>query len=135
MSAKKHRVPMPKWVAETTIKYERKKQPTEYKKFSKQTNQSKREIKNIPKIKITTIEAKCSCEGENENCFRCDGTGFYKSNIITNLEECRDRMQEKAIQKIDSIQESNFSNDQRGGIYGIRERGRFSSNPSYDEDI
>ena len=126
---------MPKWVAETTIKYERKKQPTEYKKFSKQTNQSKREITNIPKIKTTTIEAKCSCEGENENCFRCDGTGLYKSNIIINLEECRDRVQEKVIQKIDSIQESNFSNDQRGGIYGIRERGRFSSNPLYDEDI
>ncbi len=90
---------------------------------------------NTQKIKTTTIEAKCSCEGENENCFRCDGTGFYKSNIITNLEECRDRVQEKVIQKIDSIQESNFSNDQRGGIYGIRERGRFSSNPLYDEDI
>lgn len=135
MSVKKHRVPMPKWVAEKTIKYERKNKSTTSKKFGKQANQPNKETTNTSRIQITTIEAKCSCEGENENCFRCDGTGFYKSKLITNLEECRDRVQEKVIQKIDSTQESNFSNDQRGGIYGIRERGRFSSNPLYDEDI
>jgi hypothetical protein len=135
MSAKKHRVPMPKWMAETTIKYERKNQSTTSKKSGKQTNQSKKKTTNTPRIKTTSIEAKCSCEGENENCFRCNGTGFYKSKIITNLEECRARVQEKLIRKIDFTQESNFSNDQRGGLYGIRENGRFSSNPLYDEDI
>ena len=70
----------------------------------------------------------------NENCFKCNGTGFYKSKIITNINECQERIQEKVSQKTNPVQESQFSNDQRGGIYGIRESGRFSSNPLYEED-
>lgn len=125
---------MPKWVAETTIIYERKNQATTPKKSKKKTIQRKQEIKNIPRIETISIEVKCSCDGENENCFRCNGTGFYQSKVVTNLEECRERVQEKLTHKTSATQESNFSNDQRGGTYGIREHGRFSSNPLYEED-
>lgn len=135
MPIKKHRTPMPKWLEKITIKFEKPKKPETPKKIKNQKSQTNQIVKASPKIKTVSIKAKCSCAGENENCFRCNGTGFYKSKIVTNIEECQDRIQEKRTQKINSIQESEFSNDQRGGIYGIREHGRYSSNPLYEEDI
>lgn len=125
----KNRVPMPKLLAEKEIKSEKKKNITKF------TNQNKQPEKTSPKIKTISIETKCSCEGENENCFKCNGTGFYKRKMVTNIDECQDRVQEKRIYKTNSTQESQFSNDQRGGIYGIREQGRFSSNPLHEEDF
>jgi len=26
--------------------------------------------------------ARCSCQGENENCFKCDGTGYYRREVV-----------------------------------------------------
>ena len=130
--SKKHKPPMPKWVAEKDIKFEKNKNITKTKESKNQNNQPE---KTSPKIKTILIEAKCSCEGANENCCRCNGTGFYNSQIVTNIAECQERLQEKRTHKTNSIQESQFSNDQRGGIYGIREHGRFSSNPLHEEDL
>ena len=135
MPIKKHRTPMPKWLAEKDIKFEKSNRSATPKKSRKLKSQQKQAPKTSPRIKTISIEAKCSCDGENENCFRCNGTGFYKSRIVTNIEECRDRIQEKTKNNTNSTQESQFSNDQRGGIYGIREHGRYSSNPLYEEDI
>lgn len=135
MPIKKHRTPMPIWLTEKKIKFERPKKSATPKKSKNQKFQTNQTAKASPKIKTVSIEAKCSCEGENENCFRCNGTGFYKSRIVTNIDECQDRIQEKRTHKTNSIQDSQFSNDQRGGIYGIREHGRYSSNPLYEEDV
>lgn len=72
------------------------------------------------------VAAKCSCQGENETCFKCGGTGFYEKkmiNAVTNITP------EGSI----SRPEVTFSNDYRGGIYGIRENGRFESSPLEDD--
>ncbi len=132
--SKKHKTPVPKLATEKNIKFERNKSTIKAKE-TKNQKPKQSTIKNSPKIKIVSVEANCSCEGANENCFKCNGTGFYESRIVTNIEECQDRIQEKRTQKTNLIQESQFSNDQRGGIYGIREHGRYSSNPLYEEDI
>lgn len=86
-------------------------------------------------VKVRYEQALCSCNGDNERCMRCDGTGFYAKKIV----ETPDREQNSPIirsvvrRKFGSNLESNFSNDLRGGDYGIRENGRFNSNPLYDD--
>lgn len=132
LKSKKQRLPIPKQIAQKIIGFEKNRtigKPTQIE------NQNNQREKTSPKIKTISIDAQCSCKGENENCFKCNGTGFYKRKIITNIEECQDRVQEKTIYKSNSIQESQFSNDSRGDIYGIRESGRYSSNPLHEEDI
>lgn len=135
MSKRKHRTPTPKWLAEIDIKFERVEKSATSRKPINQISQINKTTEIPSKIKTVSIEAKCSCEGENSNCFKCSGTGFYKSRRVTNIEECQDRIQEKRTYQSDSIQELKFSNDQRGGIYGIRENGRYPSNPLHEEDI
>ena len=70
MPIKKHRTPMPKWLAEIDIKFERPKKSATSKKSKNKKPQTNQAAKSSPKIKTVSIEAKCSCEGENENCFR-----------------------------------------------------------------
>ncbi len=85
---------------------------------------------------ITKYEqAACSCNGENERCFKCNGTGFYIKKIIEELSipTSKTTKSSRSAKKTRSIQESSFSNDPRGNDYGIRENGRFSSNPLYDD--
>lgn len=129
---KNKKSPTPKKIKEIIIYYEKNKSIT---KLNQNQNQNDQFEKKSPKIKTISVEAPCSCKGENENCFKCTGTGFYKSKIITNIEDCQDRIQEKRNYQSTSIQESQFSNDPRGNNYGIRENGRYSSNPLYEEDI
>lgn len=79
--------------------------------------------------------ARCSCQGENENCFKCDGTGYYRREVVEqyrHMDENKLRGQSYFNQR-NSNGEYRFSNDQRGGEYGIREVGRFSSNPLHDD--
>lgn len=127
-----HRTPVPTWIAKKDIKF---KKNNEIIKTNKIKTQANHPIKSSPTIKTSSIESKCSCGGENENCFKCNGTGIYTKKIVSNIEECHHAIQEKQARAINSNEESKFSNDQRGGIYGIRERGRFSSNPLHEEDI
>lgn len=129
---RKHKTPIPNWAAEKNIKFEKIKPILKTNEARKNNNQPR---KKSPTIKTFSAQLNCSCKGENENCFKCNGTGLYESLIVTNIEECKDRIHEKQIQKTNSIQESQFSNDPRGGIYGIRENGRYSSNPLHEEDI
>lgn len=92
------------------------------------------EVKYIMGVKVRYEYASCSCNGDNERCIRCDGTGFYVRKIID--ESNHDKSYEKRIFKSSSskaTQESSFSNDYRGSDFGIREVGRFNSNPLYDD--
>lgn len=135
MRKKKKQTPTPKWMKEVIIIYER---PKKHKATKNTSTRSSKEIKpqkSSPKIETEFIMARCSCGGERESCFRCDGAGFYRKEIVTNMDECQDRIERRQTYNTTSVQENQFSNDQRGGIFGIRENGRFSSNPHYEEDL
>ncbi len=75
---------------------------------------------------ITLVPTKCSCRGENQNCFRCDGTGFYERAIVSYTSP-------NNLQNSSTRQEVTFSIDSRGGKYSIRENGRFESSPLEDD--
>lgn len=84
--------------------------------------------------KISYEQATCPCNGSNERCMRCDGTGLYVRKIMG--DPSLNKLHNKRIFKPDIskiTQESNFSNDYRGGDFGIREIGRFNSNPLHDD--
>jgi hypothetical protein len=78
--------------------------------------------------------APCTCGGLNENCCRCDGTGYYARQIVesfvapTLLDEIRKHCVRASIP-----QEAGFSKDPRGADRAIRERGRFDSSPLRDD--
>lgn len=79
-----------------------------------------------------TIRVPCSCCGENERCYKCDGTGIeekrvHKSQVYL-YQPGGVRYQGLAA----PIKPTGFARDSRGGIYGIRENGRFSSAPDHD---
>ena len=86
-------------------------------------------------VKIRYEQSLCSCNGNNERCMRCDGTGYYVKKIIENSDLSAYKLYNKAYAKYNSktTQESGFSNDSRGGFYGVREQGRFVSNPLHDD--
>lgn len=87
----------------------------------------------VGKLAITFEQAACSCGGENENCFRCDGTGFYAKQVVPTSANSPSSVHGNLRLKNQPPTESSFSNDARGGDYGIRERGRYGSNPLYDD--
>jgi hypothetical protein len=117
------------------IQFERPNKSKDTKKLKSLKSKVHQQVKTSPKIKTTSVNAECTCNGENEKCFKCHGTGFYQRTFVENMSECHDRVQEKNAYGTGSNQETQFSNDQRGGTYGIREQGRFSSNPLYEEDV
>ena len=73
----------------------------------------------------SAVAAKCSCNGENSNCFKCNGSGYYERKLAPGAQ---------AFEQVPQTQtEVRFSNDPRGGIFGIRENGRFASLPLADD--
>lgn len=82
---------------------------------------------------VSFVTAQCACKGENESCFRCGGSGSYIREMV---EEMRDPSPVSPLRgrRQEAKQESTFSNDPRGNIRGVREIGRFGSNPHYEED-
>ena len=87
-------------------------------------------------IEIRYEQALCSCNGNNERCMRCDGTGYYVKKIIEESDKNSSNFYIRSKIKFNnssSTQESNFSNDFRGDDHGIRECGRFNSNPLHDD--
>lgn len=99
-------------------------------------NSTGTQIEAQKSIETGTAEytAECSCRGFNQNCFRCDGTGYYQRKIL--LEAKSQSHPNITRSKTTPKPETNFSSDSRGGFYGIRENGKFSSNPisdNYDE--
>lgn len=85
-------------------------------------------------LAISYEKAVCSCGGENENCFKCDGTGFYTKKVVQDSSKLTSIAPNSRLGlKNRTPSESTFANDSRGGEYGIRERGRFSSGPLHDD--
>lgn len=86
------------------------------------------------KLAINYEKASCSCGGENENCFKCDGTGFYTKQVVQESSRTLPVPRNSNLRsKNQQLSESSFSNDSRGGDYGIRECGRYGSIPLYDD--
>lgn len=84
---------------------------------------------------VTRATVQCSCLGLNQNCFKCDGTGYCEVEVVSTVPSLPGggAGQLKAS-SIAAKSETHFSNDSRGGdTYGIRERGRFGSNPLHDD--
>ena len=81
-----------------------------------------------------TVRAPCSCNGENENCFKCYGTGFYdkelteegEKSLVTSTKIAKQRKQRTTAL-------ATFASDSRGGDYAVREAGKFSSLPLHDD--
>lgn len=73
-----------------------------------------------------TVKASCSCGGENENCFRCAGTGFYDKVIAPGA------VTEVSPTVVSTRPLAGFASDPRGSQYGIRAQGRFDSTPHHD---
>lgn len=121
--------PIPKWILEKSVVYE-KKVSSEKKQKSKNLTQANN-FTNKSIVNIITEKAECTCGGENEKCFRCGGSGFYTRKIVDDHDGRYIKPSSKSLSV--RVEESNFSNDSRGGIYGIREQGRFMSNPLYDD--
>ncbi len=93
-------------------------------------------IEKINGVEIRHEQAICSCNGDNERCVRCDGTGYYSKKIVeqSNKSSPKFYIKNKTHPSNPSdTQEAIFSNDFRGGNYGIRERGRFDSTPLHDD--
>jgi hypothetical protein len=79
--------------------------------------------------------APCSCGGENPNCFKCDGTGVYRREVVLGYPNGVPPAPLVRRTGGGARSESTFSNDPRGDQRGIREQGRFESNPHYDGDV
>ena len=83
------------------------------------------------RLEVHYEQAACPCGGVNDRCSRCDGTGFYAKTVVdTDLRRAPTSGTQRLI---GAASESTFSNDSKGGSYGIRERGRFESNPLHDD--
>lgn len=82
-----------------------------------------------PKTKFVTVTAKCSCDGENENCFKCGGSGIeVKQLAIARGSDTTLFARDKHGSNLGS-----FANDSRGNSFGVREKGSFDSRPLYDD--
>lgn len=72
----------------------------------------------------------CSCGGENENCYRCFGAGYYEVSEADAMRLARQVASTPAPQRLGPVR---FASDARGAAYGLREQGRFSSEPVHDD--
>lgn len=72
----------------------------------------------------------CTCDGENENCFKCGGTGYSILEVVVEAGN-----QPASPQAVSSKPHSlaGFASDSRAGQYSIREQGRFDSRPAHDD--
>jgi hypothetical protein len=84
-------------------------------------------------MQLATVQ--CTCLGMNQDCFKCDGTGYCEVELLSSVQGVSTGTATRltgARSLVDA--ETHFSNDSRGGEpYGIRERGRFGSNPLHDD--
>ena len=123
--------PMPKWIREMDLNYKVK--PSVSKSRKKSTSPNPPKKKSLQKVKTASEVRQCSCAGDNDRCFKCDGTGFYRAKVVINLEQCQEKIQQRKDFGKATTPEVQFSNDMRGSAYGVRELGRFSSLPLREE--
>lgn len=72
----------------------------------------------------------CTCGWDNENCFKCGGTGYSIHEVVVEAGN------QPASPKAASTKHrplAGFASDSRAGGYSIREQGRFDSRPIHDE--
>jgi hypothetical protein len=67
-----------------------------------------------------------SCRGNNASYFRCDGRGYYEKKAPIKSAS------KTVLPEIGARSIARHENDSRGGSYGVRENGRFLSNPDHD---
>lgn len=79
--------------------------------------------------------AACTCGGENPNCCKCDGTGVYRREMVLGYSNGAPPAPAVPRRAAEARSESSFANDPRGDSRGVREQGRFESNPLYDGDL
>lgn len=72
----------------------------------------------------------CTCGGNNENCFKCGGTGYYIREAVVDGAN-RGPAPTVATREYRSL--AGFASDDRAGPYNIREKGRFDSRPLCDD--
>ena len=84
----------------------------------------------LPASLASRTTTNCSCGGENERCYRCDGRGYYE---ISPQRAARNAAPLGANAATSGGSSAGFSSDPRGGAYGIRELGRFPSAPDSDD--
>lgn len=83
-----------------------------------------------PKRAPPMVDVPCSCGGENERCFRCDGRGYYE----VSAEKAARMASATTIAATPSSRSlASFASDPRGAAYGVREQGRFASAPIHDD--
>lgn len=99
-------------------------QPTE--RFSQNANQN-------PESAHFSVEVPCSCGGENERCYRCYGTGFHERQVIDQSLSSVNASVPKLDFSRRTLGLGGFASDSRGDDYSIRENGRFSSFPLFDD--
>lgn len=86
--------------------------------------------------KFITVSSPCSCQGLNENCFKCWGSGQEQKQVATSpgSDTTLFGRASKNSPKLGS-----FASDSRGNEFALREKGQFDSRPicdSYgDEDV
>lgn len=84
------------------------------------------------KAGVALVRAPCTCRGENENCFKCFGTGFYEKKLIANPPSSLGlSMRNSPSRKSPRL--GSFASDFRGDSHSIRESGRFCSSPLHDD--
>jgi len=84
----------------------------------------------LPASLASRTNMNCSCGGENERCYRCDGRGYYE---VSPQRAARNAAAPGANVATSGGSIGGFSSDTRGGAYGIRELGRFASAPDSDD--
>jgi hypothetical protein len=88
-----------------------------------------------PDSSIQKYISTCSCQGINQNCFKCNGSGYCERDIIADPSMQNNSPITNSLnsKKHPPKSETSFAADSRGGIYSIRENGRFMSNPIEDD--
>lgn len=80
-----------------------------------------------------TTRVPCTCGGENENCYRCYGSGFFEKQVNADDPTQSSSYNRVTPQYGTTSTVANFASDSRGIPYTIRERGRFDSSPVEDD--
>lgn len=80
-----------------------------------------------------TVKLPCTCGGENDRCYKCDGTGIMEKVVSWRDKHLYEPGGRLYPGPANTVLPRGFASDGRGDAYGIRENGRFGSGPDYDD--
>ncbi len=100
----------------------------------KAENSIRKPSETARKSPIDAAIISCTCGGENERCFRCFGKGYYEVSPqqAARMEPQRDT-KPGTKRHGPASGPASFASDDRGGSRGLREQGRFASEPAHDD--